>query len=667
MALSGSVTTNSYDGRYYKVDWTAYQSIANNTSTISWNLSCAGAEGYWYAERTLYLVVAGNVVVNKANRIERFATKSIASGSMTIPHNSIGDASFNITLQVAIYGDPVNATGSQTFSLNRIPRASSMSWGSGTSFIAGVEDGVTIDVNRASSSFTHTITYKLGDASGTICEKSSDTSVKWTIPMDLLYQMPNSATGSGVITCVTYNGNSAIGTSAATFTITAPESVIPTITSTSLTLDNSSNSIIDGWDIAVSGFSKAKMTASAEGAYGSTISSFTIGGEYSTTQVGDTLDYTGWTFTSSGDKTFSVVAKDSRGRLSAEETIGTLYVYPYTDPRITSITAYRGSINPKQVTFKSDWTYADVGGNNTTTATLFYKKHSVTGWSTYGTVDKDTDIVLTAEFPEENSYDFKLIVTDSIGNSSESSVLISTSEVLLDFRAGGKGLGVGKIAESDAMEVALDVKLSKSMRVNDPQDTDNKVIDISGDSVKASRIFSGFQMSSEVSSLENKIEIAPEDSPDIVQGGSSVTAQSISIYEKDTSGNTTASATLKTDGLEIVDDSGTSEVKAGDIVKWNGYSDRLYNMDKVVCGSRTRVVGTNKTSVVVFTQDELNTMFGTTDSSNLNTVCFFANGDGDAQSAHVDGATWVNSSWYAVFNTSVTGSIRINYIAIKFH
>ena len=43
MALSGSVATNAGEySRYYRLNWTATQSIANNTSTISWTLTAAG-------------------------------------------------------------------------------------------------------------------------------------------------------------------------------------------------------------------------------------------------------------------------------------------------------------------------------------------------------------------------------------------------------------------------------------------------------------------------------------------------------------------------------------------------------------------------------------------------------------------------------------------------
>ena len=65
---------------------------------------------------------------------------------------------------------------------------------------------------------------------------------------------------------------------------------------------------------------------------------------------------------------------------------------------------------------------------------------------------------MTTAFEDISSYNFKIVVTDALSQSAQEESFISTLEVLLDFRAGGKGLGIGKICESDSMEVSLDAK-----------------------------------------------------------------------------------------------------------------------------------------------------------------------------------------------------------------
>ena len=92
----------------------------------------------------------------------------------------------------------------------------------------------------------------------------------------------------------------------------------------------------------------------------------------------------------------------------------------------------------------------------------------------------------------------------------------------------------------------------------------------------------------------------------------------------------------------------------------------LEDIPKIKCGTKV-LTSTGGTSVKVFTIDELNTLFGVEDCSATNTACFFANGDGSAQSVHIDGATYLNSAWNAVFNDkSTAGNFRVNYMAIYF-
>lgn len=54
-----------------------------------------------------------------------------------------------------------------------------------------------------------------------------------------------------------------------------------------------------------------------------------------------------------------------------------------------------------------------------------------------------------------NSYDFKLTVTDTLGNTATSERYISTMEAVMSFGSDGKGLGIGKIAESENLEIGL--------------------------------------------------------------------------------------------------------------------------------------------------------------------------------------------------------------------
>ena len=92
----------------------------------------------------------------------------------------------------------------------------------------------------------------------------------------------------------------------------------------------------------------------------------------------------------------------------------------------------------------------------------------------------------------------------------------------------------------------------------------------------------------------------------------------------------------------------------------------LEDIPKIKCGTKV-LTSTGGTSIKVFTIDELNALFGVDDCSATNTACFFANGDGSAQSVHIDGSTYLNSAWNAVLNSKATaGNFRVNYMAIYF-
>ena len=238
-----------------------------------------------------------------------------------------------------------------------------------------------------------------------------------------------------------------------------------------ITIDNSANSVIAGWGLYVAGYSKAKVTASASGSYGSTVSSFTISGGYSTMQSGSSLSYTGGKFTSSGSKTFNVVAKDSRGRSSDSKSAGTITVYPYSNPTISALSVHRSSTDAKKIIVRANWNFSSVNGKNGVTAILYYKLSTSNGWTTYGSIAKNTDVTLTTDFAEEHSYNFRLVVRDTVGNSAQDESFISTIDVLLDFKAGGKGLGIGKIAETNSMEVALDARFMGTVYIYDDSGT----------------------------------------------------------------------------------------------------------------------------------------------------------------------------------------------------
>lgn len=153
----------------------------------------------------------------------------IAFGTATVPHNANGTKSIaagKISATCSSGGIVVSqtVTSDSKWDLTEIPRTSTITTTAASNLMGTVR---TITINRASSSFTHTLTYSFGSASGTIATKTSSTSVSWPVPKSLAAQVASgSIQRTGTITCETFNGNTPVGTSTASFTAVIPPSTV---------------------------------------------------------------------------------------------------------------------------------------------------------------------------------------------------------------------------------------------------------------------------------------------------------------------------------------------------------------------------------------------------------------------------------------------------------
>ena len=417
-----------------------------------------------------------------------------------INHDNDGKKSIDITLagnrfsvlnMIGLYtGKDVEFSGSKSISLTTIPRASSITSASNVT----LGNKCSIKWTPNATNFTYKLKFTLGNFSyttGTISPKSTSayTYTGYTIPLSVANNMPKAATGTMTATLSTYSDTTLLGSATKNFTVTVPSTIKPTLDAESVTvsLDNSANSVINDWGVYVAGYSKAKITASAKfdmESYGAGIN-FVISGGYSATKAGtkDTnnvynLSHTGGTLTA-GTKSFTVQAKDTRGRVSeSSKTISDIVVYPYSKPNVNSNTFIAGR-NPEESTQVIvgyfDWDYSDVGGHNKVKVIMHYKEKSEGTWSSRVIID-ETDasemmgMPIGITFKDTASYDVKIEVVDLLGNSSCSTeFFIPTAAVLLNYKAGGKGLGIGKTAESNAFEVGLDSIFFGEIYISDPE------------------------------------------------------------------------------------------------------------------------------------------------------------------------------------------------------
>lgn len=455
MASSGSITTNEKEGRSITLSWTlSSQSIEKNTSTIAWTLKGSGSSGggSWVMSGAFKAVINGNTVYSSDTRIQLKKDQVIASGSTTIAHNADGTKSFSLSCQAGVYTYAVSVTASGTHTLNTIPRASSVS---ATNVNMG--SATKIAISRASSSFTHTLTYKFGSSTGTIVSKTTSTSVSWTPAISLANQIPKAVSGSCTITCDTYSGSTKVGSKTCTLTLTVPATVKPTITSLGITKVD--GTVPTDWGIYVQSKSKATLTINgATGSYGSTISSYSIsGGGFSSTESSFTTGF----LTTSGTITFTAKVTDSRGRVSDAKTVS-ISVEAYAAPSFTDYSSQRaisdGTANDDGTYIRSiiSYLYSTCENKNTVTRATYYKKSSASTWTNAnkGFSSGTAFVFGGGTISTESSYDVKYTITDAFTTVTIYDT-VSTAAVLMDFKAGGKGIAIGKVAEKDnVVEIA---------------------------------------------------------------------------------------------------------------------------------------------------------------------------------------------------------------------
>lgn len=463
MALSGSVSTNGCpgegEGRYYTLSWTATQSIANNTSTISWTLSTDGGYSSWMTERTVYVDIDGERVFSKTEAVDRYRG-TIATGTKSISHNSDGTRSFSVSLGAAIYYSSVECTGSQTFTLDTIARASTLSVSDGT---LGTKTTPTAD--RKSSSFTHTLTWECGSYSGTIATKSSATSWNFTPELKLASAAPYGQKVYCTYTLSTYNGSTLVGTDSKSVWFTIPSSVKPSCT-LSLSDSNGYASTYGGY---IQGESQLSVTINATQAYGSPIS------RYSASANGTT--YSTQTFTTSvlktvGTNTISATVTDGRERPGSVSS--NITVLAYSRPQITNLKVRRcnadGTENDRggygKISFHC--TITPLSNKNTRACSLRYRQSGSTTWInapaiTLSAYDQDCNPPVI-QMSDAHSYEVQINLTDKFGTAT-AVTSISTGYCLYHIPASGKGITFGGIAEGDGFNVKMDATFSENVNM----------------------------------------------------------------------------------------------------------------------------------------------------------------------------------------------------------
>ena len=181
----------------------------------------------------------------------------------------------------------------------------------------------TITITRDNSKYTHTLTYKFGNATGTIATKTTQTSVVWSPTASILYeQIPNSVSGYGTITCQTYNGNTLVGTTTAGFYAYAVKNnCLPDVSATIVDTNATTIALTGNSSKLIGYISKPKVTLTTTAKNSATIKTLFIH-SFGSGLVADTSPYT---FSTVYSSEFICRATDSRGYMT-EKTYNAPYI-----------------------------------------------------------------------------------------------------------------------------------------------------------------------------------------------------------------------------------------------------------------------------------------------------------------------------------------------------
>lgn len=441
--------------------------ISANTSTINWQLTVSRYTYYHtfnkQGDSTLSLTLDGQNV-HSSNPVWEVwdGEVTLASGSSTISHNSDGRK----TLPFSCTFNPNNGlhgtiTVSGNLGLTAIPRSSSVSVSAGI-----IGSAVTININRQSSTFKHTVRYAWAGKSGTIAT-NVDTSTSWTIPIDFANDIPNSASGTGTIYVDTYSGSTKTGTQSTTLTASVPANVKPTFTGISLSDSNgAAQNLIPNGSTFIQVISNIKVAFNgAVGSYGSSITGYyaeIVGKNQSTSSNGGSLGIMNY----HGTIKIRASVSDSRGRWSDAREVS-VTVLEYFAPALSFSIARTGATSSTlTATRNAKIAPLTVSGSQKNTMTLTFKVARLgttnfqvdTGPAT-GSWTSISNLVnsqanLAGNYLANQSWIVIGVLEDKFTRT-EFMVNVATESVVLSYDR--SGVGVNKIREQGALDVKGDI------------------------------------------------------------------------------------------------------------------------------------------------------------------------------------------------------------------
>lgn len=415
-------------------------SVKAGTETIT------GSIQYRYDEPVRLRVKSGSAIIEE---------RSLSSDSFTLSptlewFSSVGEAGDSMDVSVEIYGLYTERTAYGSFDVMRpvlsVSATSPVTAGNGVTLAFGERNG-------------STLTVKLRSGNTVLASPDSFSADGLTVATQQKWFQDLSVTTQNYIE-VTVDVTASDGrTASTTFRLEAGDDMAPTISGITFSAEQPTAAMASAFPgIYVAGHTMLKVSATVSAKYSASAwqVNFTIAGsaptEMSQSSGSKWEGVSVNPVTINGDVVVSAV--DSRG-LRSESKLRFSSLTAYSAPSVSAISFHR---------CREDRTKDDSGGYCLISATFTISpvenknsKSAAIVSSVYSDSETLSSYTQTLEWffaaDIEHSYEITLSAIDTITRM-DATVKLSTAGVIMDFLAGGKGIGLGKVAEySETVEV----------------------------------------------------------------------------------------------------------------------------------------------------------------------------------------------------------------------
>ena len=402
-------------------------STANNTSNITCTATfTAGGTNwetghpssltiYWHDNRENYDRQVASI---SFSGIAKWSSQT-ASGTINVTHKDDGTLSgyayayFNKGNTTTGWACNSGGVYNSWTALTTIARASTPTI---TPSTFNIGDTITINTNRKSTAFTHTLTFYFGTYSYEIGTGITDTVTfdTSTIANEMYQQIPNASVGEGNVTAVTYNGTTQIGTKNVIFNAKVTNSN-PTFSAEYQDINSRTIAITDDNQQLIRNNSALQIAISNASAKNyATLSSLTavINGTTYTGSLrgtGGSIDV--GTLNLSSNTTAQVILTDSRG-ISTTQNLNLIILDWVLPTAIITLQRQNNFYSETDINVNAE--YSSLDNKNTISIKVREKKASDSTYGSYTTLQDDVTTTLTLD--NNYAWDVQVLLEDAIGS-----------------------------------------------------------------------------------------------------------------------------------------------------------------------------------------------------------------------------------------------------------